>query len=177
MSVANECPKCGAARHWKGLAEFACGSHVISVSHDVQRFDQSDRCRLAVAERERDEAHAATVQMRIDTLVELAEVCRERDEARAELDKWRPLTNEEAQKAYDEAEAVPLSQDEIDRILEKMTDPAVMVPNDEHAKMVAHIRKLMAHIAALEAEVTRLREERDQWKELYTGFRNHSVAD
>lgn len=62
--------------------------------------------------------------------------------AQRELALWRPLTPEEAQKAYDEAEAVPLSEEEVARIMEKVLDPAERITNSEEAQLAARCRKL-----------------------------------
>lgn len=70
---------------------------------------------------------------------------------KAELDKWRPMTNEEAQAAYDAAEAVPISDEEIDRILKFATDPANRCTNSEQAQMVGEIRRLGAKLNKSEA--------------------------
>lgn len=75
-------------------------------------------------------------------------------ELETELSKWRPLTPDEAQRAYDEAEAVPMSKDEIDRIFEKALDPAYMPTNQESAQMAYRL-------ARLEAENKQLRQEID----------------
>lgn len=75
---------------------------------------------------------------------EIGQLQAENRRLRDELDLWRPLTKEEAQKAYDEAEAVPLSPERIGEIIEKATDPAERLPNSEQAQLVAKIRKLRA---------------------------------
>lgn len=66
-----------------------------------------------------------------------------------ELDKWRPLTPEEAQKAYDEAEAYPMSEEQIERILDAALDPAEPVSNQDMAQMAAKVRSLTQENADL----------------------------
>jgi hypothetical protein len=63
-------------------------------------------------------------------------------ELRAELDLWRPLTPEEAERAYAEAEAVPMSEGRIQEILRKAMDPAERLPNNEQVQLTAEVRRL-----------------------------------
>ena len=76
-------------------------------------------------------------QLRAD-LLSLRE---ERDRLQKELDLWKPLTVEEAQKAYDEAEAIPLSEERINELVRIATDPAVKLPNNEQAQLAVALRK------------------------------------
>lgn len=72
--------------------------------------------------------------------------CRIR-ELEAKLAKWKPLTPEEAEKAYDEAVAVPMSEDEINRIVKAAMDPAERLPNSEQMQLAARLRELEAKLA------------------------------
>ena len=67
----------------------------------------------------------------------------------AELDLWRPLTSEEAEKALAEADAEPASEEEIDELVRRVTDPATTVTNTEWAQMGAEIRRLRANVKLL----------------------------
>ena len=74
-------------------------------------------------------------------------VCRQSDKCRiaeleAELAKWKPLTPEEAQRAYDEAEAVPMSEEQIARIVKKAIDPSEALPNSEQMQLAADNTRL-----------------------------------
>lgn len=59
----------------------------------------------------------------------IRELKTENERLRAELDKWRPLTPEEVQKAYDEAEAVPMSTASKRRWLARSDDCTPGLPN------------------------------------------------
>lgn len=77
----------------------------------------------------------------------------ERERLQAELDKWRPLTPEEAQKSFDEAEAVPLSPEEIARIVARITDPVEMLDNSERAQLLVAVPRLQAENARLREQL------------------------
>jgi hypothetical protein len=81
----------------------------------------------------------------------------------AELALWKPLTPEEAEKALDEAVAVPLSEDRIRDIFAYATDPANAVDNKSSAAMAVRITELESRAAGLEAERERF----------VLGFRSH----
>lgn len=61
---------------------------------------------------------------------------------REELKLWRPLTPEEAQAAYDETEASPLSEEQIERIMAKALDPAYCLSNPERVALDVRVRQL-----------------------------------
>lgn len=86
---------------------------------------------------------------------DLTEAHAEIERLRAELAIWKPLTPAAAKKAYDEAEAVPVSKEEIDRIVAFALDPANRCTNSEQAQMVAEIRRLRAHLRAVVADCGR----------------------
>ena len=77
-----------------------------------------------------------------------------------ELDKWKPLTPEEAQRAYDEAEAAPISERRMQEILKAALDPATSIPNNEAAQMAVEIKRLKAQIDELQLN-DRIRSDRD----------------
>lgn len=77
-------------------------------------------------------------------------------EAAAELEKWRPLTDEEAQAAYDAAEAKPMDEEEVKRIVEFATDPANRLPNGDQAVLVGTVRKLWKREEELKARIAEL---------------------
>lgn len=74
-------------------------------------------------------------------------------ELEAELKRWRPLAPADAQRAFDEAEAVPLSDERIAEIVARATDPAELLDNDEQAQLAARLRKVEAERNALRAQL------------------------
>lgn len=60
----------------------------------------------------------------------------------AELKLWKPMTPEQAEAAYEAAEAVPISPEEIDRIVSQVTDPTYQPTEPEHVLLAAKIRQL-----------------------------------
>lgn len=76
-------------------------------------------------------------------------------ELEAELTMWRPLTPEEAERALDEAEAVPLSEERIKDIVERALDPGERIPNSEQAQMAVRIRDLAQENKKLRAAIVR----------------------
>lgn len=81
---------------------------------------------------------ASPVDMRI-LLAHADEMDAEVERLQAKLDKWRPLTPEEAEEAYRNTEAAPLSEEQIARIAERASDPAVHLHNEEIAQL--HVRQ------------------------------------
>ena len=86
------------------------------------------------------------------------------DELESELAIWKPLTPEEAEKAISEAEAVPISREQIERIMAKVRDPASRPPESEAVTMAAKIKQQSAELEQLkrllaerDAEIERLR--------------------
>lgn len=77
---------------------------------------------------------------------------------REELAMWKPLTTEEAQAAYEAAEAVPMSDDDVQKIVDRVMDHAERMSNRDEATLVATLRKSWKQRDALEAANTRLRE-------------------
>jgi hypothetical protein len=98
--------------------------------------------------------------------------CRIR-ELEAELSLWKPMTHEEAQAAYDAAEAVPMSEEEIKRIMDRVLDPAERMSNRDEATLVAALRKSWADRESLEADNARLR---SSHKDLYGALRLYREA-
>lgn len=90
---------------------------------------------------DRDAISAALAS--IDSLT--AEVARLKEE----LKLWKPMTAEEAEKALDEAEAIPISDEEIADIMEKVRDPAFRPSEPEHVKLAAKVRQLQSQLAAV----------------------------
>lgn len=80
----------------------------------------------------------------------------------AELYLWRPLTTEEAEKELSEAEAVPFSEERIQEILRRATDPAERIPNSEQAQLVARLAAVTAERDRLQDKVKQL-ENRPEW--------------
>jgi hypothetical protein len=70
---------------------------------------------------------------------------------RDELKLWKPMTPEEAEAAYAEAEAVPFSDERIAEIVTKVTDPTYRPTEPERVQMAVKVSKLTG-------EVERLRE-------------------
>ncbi len=73
---------------------------------------------------------------------------------REELAKWKPLTPEEAQKAFDEAKAEPLSDERIAEILRHATDPAYTMPNSEQAQLAVTAERQAEQIKRLRESLT-----------------------
>lgn len=82
----------------------------------------------------------------------LGAACDRIAELEAELKFWRPLTPEEAEKAMAEAKAMPMSEEQIQRIVAKALDPAERIDNFGTAAMAARIKSLEAERDRLEAE-------------------------
>lgn len=106
--------------------------------------------------------------------MKIAEAVAERDaeiaRLRAELALWKPMTPAEAQAAYDKAEAAPWSEEETQRVLDRVLDPAESLNNLEEAQLHVVVKRLRArvgelediwyrglHISALETSVAALR--------------------
>jgi TnpA family transposase len=69
-----------------------------------------------------------------------------------ELKLWKPMTNEEAERALDEAAGIPISDEEINQLVERVTDPAYRPSEPEHVLLAAKVRQQRDAIqAALEA--------------------------
>ncbi len=99
-----------------------------------------------------DSAYAADTKR----IYEIRELTAERDALavtaeglREELAKWKPLTPEEAQKAFDEAKAEPLSDERIAEILRHATDPAYTMPNSEQAQLAVTAERQAEQIKRL----------------------------
>ena len=144
------CPKCEAALQRSIYGRFECDSI-------LEPFYQSDRCRIR--ELSLTIAHQDTV----------------RRELEAELAKWKPLTNEEAERAYAEAEAVPVSKEEHDRIVKAMLDPTYHPSNTERAVLtVKRVRELEAESAQLKEDwltEQRARLDQNSFVEMYGAAR------
>jgi len=69
----------------------------------------------------------------------LAELTARAETAEREAALWRPLTPAEAEKALDEAEAVPMTDDEIAAIVKRATDPADWLSNSEQAQLAIRL--------------------------------------
>lgn len=90
------CPFCGAARtdKWTGSVHwFACGT---MTGEDVNRHDQTRQCvksEVARLTKERDEAinarNVIAKNIRAEMILKMQEVAKERDEARAEVDRLK----------------------------------------------------------------------------------------
>ena len=89
--------------------------------------------------------------------------CRIR-ELENELAMWRPLTPEEAQKAYDEAVAEPMSDEEIKRIVKAAMDPAERVPNSEQMQLAVKVRELEARLKTAESDLAYEAEQHRYWQ-------------
>lgn len=97
------------------------------------------------------ENHAASMHSGWIVEGHVAELLAEVDALKEELAMWRPLTPDEAAKAFAEAEAVPLSEDRIKEILARATDPAEQIPNSEQAQLVVALGKATAERDRLRA--------------------------
>lgn len=73
----------------------------------------------------------------------------ERDRLAAELGLWRPLTPAEADRELDKAESVPMSEEEIARIVAKATDPAERLTNSEQAQLAAENARLAGEVESV----------------------------
>lgn len=114
--------------------------------HIIQRvgFSIHDRC-FEFDLREAEERLLGIV-LAADASKLLAEV----ERLRKELAIWKPLTTEEAEAALAEFENVPpLSEEEAQRIVEKVTDPAYTMPNPERIRLIADNKKLRAEVERL----------------------------
>lgn len=69
-------------------------------------------------------------------------------ECRDELAMWKPMTPREAEKALAEAEAMPVSEEYIDEIIRRATDPATVIPNSEQARLAALVKRLELNLMA-----------------------------
>lgn len=105
--------KCLAITHCHNATLAAMEAHEKSLAN----IEQSDRCKI---EEQRWEI----------------------ERLKAELKMWKPMTPEEAEKALDEAVPIPISDEEIDRIVSKVTDPTYHPSEPEHVLMAAKIRQL-----------------------------------
>lgn len=111
---------------------------------------------------------AEVAQLKADYEKQRQFICEERDSATAtiasrdaeiaalksELAMWKPMTPEEAEAAYEAAEAMPISEEEINAIVAKVTDPTYRPTEPEHVLMVAEIRRLRTRVNELEADRT-----------------------
>lgn len=82
----------------------------------------------------------------------------ERDQLKADLDLWRPLTHEEAEAAYEAAEAAPMSDEQIRRMVKRALDPAELLPNSEQAQLAVALQRAEAERDAAVVERERLRQ-------------------
>lgn len=87
----------------------------------------------------------------------------ENEKLTAELATWKPMTPEEAEAALDAAVGIPISDEEIDRIVAKVTDPAYRPPESEHVLMAAKIEQLRAELAAKEIRWTDAKPTTEGW--------------
>ncbi len=90
----------------------------------------------------------------ISRLIDIAE---EANALRDELKLWKPMTPEEADKAFDEAEAVPISDEEVAVIVARVTDPAYCPTEPERVQMAVKIKRQEEEIARLREENARLK--------------------
>ena len=74
----------------------------------------------------------------------------------AELKLWKPLTPEEADRAFEEAEAIPISDEEIEALVAKVTDPAYTPTIPESVKLAVRVSQLEAENATLLEQLGRL---------------------
>jgi hypothetical protein len=95
-------------------------------------------------------AHGTPVYMDLDHPAwgnKLAiEYLQEIERLKAELAMWKPMTPEEAEAALAAVEAEPLDEEEINAIVEKVTDPAYRPSEPEHVLMAAEIRRLRSQL-------------------------------
>lgn len=89
---------------------------------------------------------------------ELVRLRAENERLRADLALWKPMTPAEAQAAYDAAEAVPMSDEECERIVKFATDPANRLNNEEETQLWVRVTKLNAEIRAKDAALAAMRE-------------------
>lgn len=80
----------------------------------------------------------------------------------AELMLWKPMTPEEAEAAYDAAEAIPISDEEIEGIVSRVTDPTYRPSEPEHVKLAAKITQLQQELAARQGPVVTAEQCTDQ---------------
>lgn len=130
---------------------------ILGLRHQIvglkERAEADEKIRqLAIRVAEKHAAEIDRLRAAKDNFADLAEkqletmekLVADNTSLRTELDLWRPLTPAEAVKAMDEAEAAPMSEEEIQRIVAKATDPAQRLTNSEQAQLVAENRRLQA---------------------------------
>lgn len=108
---------------------------------DVMRYDaecvKNARCGwLAVGPRLADYVLAL--------VPEVKQLRAENARLRDELALWKPMTPEEADAALAEIEPIPISDEEIQRIVEYATDPANRPPQTHYTKLTAKVKQLTA---------------------------------
>lgn len=84
-----------------------------------------------------------------DLKKQLDELKAEMSRIREELALWRPLTPQEAEQAFNEAEATPLSKEQIVEMVKRAMDPAERLNNSEQARLAVRVKKLEAEKAFL----------------------------
>lgn len=80
----------------------------------------------------------------------------------AELKLWKPMTPEEAEAALDAAEGIPISDEEIERMVEFATNPANRLPESDQIMMAAKIKQLTTERDRLNEECSRLQSALDE---------------
>lgn len=78
-------------------------------------------------------------------------------QAREELALWKPLTPAEAEAAFASAKAAPMTEEQIQRIVKRVTDPAERLTNPEEAQLHVRIADLTARCEAAEAAAAAMR--------------------
>jgi len=67
-------------------------------------------------------------------------------ELQGELQLWKPMTPDEAERALNEAKAVPLSEERISEIVKRATDPAERVTNCEQAQLAVEVERMKVEL-------------------------------
>lgn len=88
----------------------------------------------------------------------LLDLVADRERLREELKLWRPMTPQEAEQAFAEAKAEPMSKERIEEIVKRALDPAECIDNFGTMHMASKIEQQAARIAELEADNRDLRD-------------------
>ncbi len=81
--------------------------------------------------------------------------------AKAELAMWKPMTMEEAEAALEEVISEPISDERIEAIVSKVTDPAYRPSEPEHVLLAGKVMQLKVELTTLTARLAEVEGERD----------------
>lgn len=89
---------------------------------------------------------------------------------KSELAMWKPLSPAEAEAALEAAVAIPISDERINAIIERVTDPAYRPSEPEHVMLAAKVKQLIAERDATIAANDKLRRQWDEQRDKVTHF-------